>query len=65
MTTDLNRRIVLAARPHGRPTAEHFRLEKAPVPEPGADQMMCRTISRITGLPGCVFASSTISLNVT
>ena len=44
MTADVNRRIVLAARPKGRPSAENFRLEEAPVPEPGAGQMLCRTI---------------------
>jgi NADPH-dependent curcumin reductase len=44
MTADVNRRIVLATRPHGRPSAENFRLEKAPVPEPGAGQVLCRTI---------------------
>jgi NADPH-dependent curcumin reductase len=44
MTAPVNRRIVLAARPRGRPGAEHFRLEQALVPEPGPDQMLCRTI---------------------
>ena len=44
MTADVNRRIVLAARPQGRPTTEHFRLEEAPGPEPGPGQMLCRTI---------------------
>ena len=40
----VNRRIVLAARPQGRPSAANFRLEEAPVPEPGPDQVLCRTI---------------------
>ena len=31
----VNRRIVLASRPVGMPTAENFRLEEDPVPEPG------------------------------
>jgi NADPH-dependent curcumin reductase len=44
MTAEVNRRIVLAARPHGRPSAENFRLEEAPVPEPGAGQVLCRII---------------------
>jgi NADPH-dependent curcumin reductase len=44
MAADVNRRIVLAARPQGRPTTENFRLEEAPVPEPGPGQMLCRTI---------------------
>ena len=39
-----NRRIVLAERPHGRPTAESFRIDAAPVPEPGQGEMLCRTI---------------------
>ena len=44
MPADVNRRIVLAARAQGRPTADNFRLEEAPVPEPGPGQMLCRTI---------------------
>jgi NADPH-dependent curcumin reductase CurA len=40
----INRRIVLASRPQGRPSAANFRLEEASVPEPGPDQMLCRTI---------------------
>ena len=40
----INRRIVLASRPQGRPSAADFRLEEAPVPEPGPDQVLCRTI---------------------
>jgi NADPH-dependent curcumin reductase CurA len=44
MAENVNRRIVLASRPQGRPAAENFRLEEAPVPEPGAGQALCRTI---------------------
>ena len=33
---DHNTRIVLAARPQGEPTADDFRLEHAPVPEPAS-----------------------------
>jgi hypothetical protein len=40
----VNRRIVLAARPQGRPSAANFRLDEAPVPVPGPDQVLCRTI---------------------
>jgi NADPH-dependent curcumin reductase len=40
----INRRIVLASRPQGRPSAANFRLEETPVPEPGSDQVLCRTI---------------------
>jgi NADPH-dependent curcumin reductase CurA len=38
-----NRCIVLAARPHGTPTVENFRLENAPVPEPSECQVLLRT----------------------
>lgn len=37
-----NRRIVLAARPHGAPVSENFRLERVPVPEPGEGQVLLR-----------------------
>src|SRR5918994_1018061 len=44
MTETVNRRIVLAARPKGRPGPECFRMEGVPVPEPGAGAMLVRTI---------------------
>ena len=44
MAETINRRIVLAERPKGKPRPENFRLEEAPVPEPGACEMLCRTI---------------------
>lgn len=40
----LNRRIVLAERPHGMPDARHFRLEAAPVPQPAEGQVLLRTL---------------------
>jgi NADPH-dependent curcumin reductase CurA len=40
----INRRIVLASRPQGRPSAANFRLDEAPVPVPGPDQVLFRTI---------------------
>jgi NADPH-dependent curcumin reductase CurA len=40
----VNRRIVLAARPRGRPTPQDFRLEEAAVPEPGEGQVLLRTV---------------------
>ena len=43
MMYETNRRIVLAARPHGRPAASDFRLETAPVPEPAQGQVLLRT----------------------
>ena len=39
----VNRRIVLARRPKGAPSAEDFRLESEPVPVPGPDQVLLRT----------------------
>lgn len=38
----INRRIVLAGRPHGRPSADDFRLEEAATPEPGPGQVLVR-----------------------
>lgn len=38
-----NRRLVLAERPKGAPTADTLRLETAPVPVPDAGQMLLRT----------------------
>jgi NADPH-dependent curcumin reductase CurA len=40
----LNRRIVLAARPAGRPVPEDFRLEAVPVPSPSEGQVLLRTL---------------------
>jgi NADPH-dependent curcumin reductase CurA len=42
MAQPLNLRIVLAARPHGSPTASHFRLEEAPVPTPAEGEVLLR-----------------------
>src|SRR3981189_3130291 len=39
----VNRRIVLARRPKGAPSAEDFRLERQPVPAPGTNQVLLRT----------------------
>jgi NADPH-dependent curcumin reductase CurA len=39
-----NRRILLAARPTGRPTPANFRLVAAPIPEPGANEVLTRTL---------------------
>ena len=35
-----NRRIVLASRPTGLPVPENFRVEEAPIPEPGEGQVL-------------------------
>lgn len=42
-TATLNRRLVLAQRPVGEPTADTLRLETAPLPKAGAGQMLLRT----------------------
>ncbi|MDR0253695.1 MAG: NADP-dependent oxidoreductase [Brucellaceae bacterium] len=42
MTELSNKRIVLASRPAGRPSAENFRLESAPVPEPAEGQVLLK-----------------------
>ena len=44
MTPSSNRRIVLASRPEGEPTRGNFRLETGPVPRPGPDQVLLRTL---------------------
>jgi NADPH-dependent curcumin reductase CurA len=44
MSRPVNRRIVLAARPSGAPTAGSFRLEQRPVPELADGQVLLRTV---------------------
>ncbi len=39
MSDALNRRIVLAARPNGKPTPDDFRLEEVPIPSPAEGQV--------------------------
>jgi NADPH-dependent curcumin reductase CurA len=39
----VNRRILLAARPHGRPTPQDVGLDEADVPEPAEGQVLLRT----------------------
>ncbi|HXW73514.1 MAG TPA: NADP-dependent oxidoreductase [Steroidobacteraceae bacterium] len=43
MSNAENRRIVLARRPQGAPTAADFRLETLPLPAPGPGQVLLRT----------------------
>ncbi|MBA1272320.1 NADP-dependent oxidoreductase [Stutzerimonas azotifigens] len=43
-STEHNRSIHLASRPHGAPKAENFRLETAPRPSPQAGQVLLRTV---------------------
>lgn len=40
----VNRQIQLAARPTGFPRPDDFRLVEGAAPEPGSDEMLCRTI---------------------
>ncbi|WP_347254312.1 NADP-dependent oxidoreductase [Leminorella grimontii] len=40
---NVNRRIVLASRPYGAPTADNFRLEQQPIPLPGSGELLLRT----------------------
>ena len=42
--TETAERIVLASRPVGEPTLDNFRLEELPIPQPGPDQMLLRTL---------------------
>ncbi len=44
MSTDVNRRILLAARPVGEPKDTDFRLVEEPVPAPGPGQLLLRTL---------------------
>lgn len=44
MTDSVNRRIVLASRPVGAPTADNFRLETAPIPVPAEGQVLLRAL---------------------
>jgi NADPH-dependent curcumin reductase CurA len=39
----INRRFILARRPHGEPSVEDFVLEKHPVPAAGPEQLLLRT----------------------
>jgi len=39
-----HRRIVLASRPNGMVSPANFRLEEAPIPEPGPGEMLVRTL---------------------
>ncbi|WP_067583595.1 NADP-dependent oxidoreductase [Endozoicomonas ascidiicola] len=44
MSQAQNRRFVLASRPQGAPTPENFRLETAEIPQPGAGEVLLKTI---------------------
>jgi len=40
----VNRRILLASRPHGAPTVNNFKIDEIPVPAPAAGQVLLRTV---------------------
>jgi NADPH-dependent curcumin reductase CurA len=40
----INRRIVLASRPHGAPTSANFHLDQQPLPEPAEGQVVLRSV---------------------
>jgi NADPH-dependent curcumin reductase CurA len=40
----INRRIVLASRPHGAPTSANFHLDPQPLPEPAEGQVLLRSV---------------------
>jgi NADPH-dependent curcumin reductase CurA len=42
--TGINRQIVLASRPKGKPTRENFKLLETPVPEVGESQLLLETL---------------------
>ncbi|MBC2887374.1 NADP-dependent oxidoreductase [Ochrobactrum sp. CM-21-5] len=42
MSEKINRRIVLASRPEGRPTMENFRLEETTIPSPGMGEVLLK-----------------------
>ena len=44
MSIENAQRIVLASRPQGKPTEGDFRLEQLPVPKPGAQELLLRTL---------------------
>lgn len=43
-SSTVNRRIVLASRPHGVPTPQAFRLEQVPVPQPQDGEVLLRAV---------------------
>ena len=44
MTDDVHRQIVLNAYPDGMPKPSDWRLEKGPIPEPGENEMLIKTL---------------------
>jgi NADPH-dependent curcumin reductase CurA len=50
-TQNTTKRVVLAARPVGKPKGTDFRLEEVPVPDPGAGQLLLRTRTSSPTMP--------------
>lgn len=44
MTTEINRRVVLASRPIAYPEPQHFRIEEVPIPRPREGEVLVRVI---------------------
>ena len=44
MSSDINRRVVLAERPAAYPEPKHFRLEEVPIPQPDEGEALVETI---------------------
>ena len=44
MSSDINRRIVLAERPAAYPEPKHFRLEEVPIPQPNEGEALVETV---------------------
>ena len=44
MADDVNRQWVLASRPQGTPTMDDFEFVEEPIPEPGTDEVLVRTL---------------------
>ena len=44
MSNKINRKIVLAKRPVGKPQIENFHLEESKIPTPIEGQVLCKTI---------------------
>jgi len=42
-TGPVNRRLLLAERPVGKPGLQHFRIERLPIPEPGPGEILLKT----------------------
>jgi len=41
---NINRQILLASRPKGKPTSENFKIVESPIPEPGDAQVLLKTL---------------------